>query len=302
MIYFKLVLTAFFWAAVFHLGKYAITYISPLSAAAWRFLLATVFLLPYFLWQSRPDIAALRRNLWPLLAMGVIGVFGFNAALFYGLRLTSPINGALIMAFNPATTALLAAMITGEKISVRQRTGFVISLVGVIVIISRGSLQHLLTLDVSTGDLLIFLANLCWATYTVIPRRFINGLPSMTITIATIAIGAAILTVTAQSVSGDMLMVHTWKLAASLIAIALFGAALAYIWWNQGILQIGSGRVSIFINLVPMFTVLIGVVLGQMPSAAQWLGALLVICGVIVTVYNRDAMRAGSNAVARDGR
>src|SRR5690348_9979674 len=109
MIYLRLVLTAFFWATVFHLGKYAINYMSPLSVAAWRFVAAALMLLPIIFWRHRPDYAALRRNAWPLLAMGVIGVFGFNTSLFYGLQHTSPVNASLIMATNPAITALLAA-------------------------------------------------------------------------------------------------------------------------------------------------------------------------------------------------
>ncbi len=298
MIYFQLVLTAFFWAAVFHLGKYAIHFMSPLSVAAWRFVLAALLLLPIVVWRGQPDTAALRRNAWPLLAMGIIGVFGFNTALFYGLRLTSPVNAALIMATNPAITALLAAFLSGEKISLRQRTGFAISLVGVIVIISQGSWQHLLALNFSTGDLLIFLGNLCWALYTVIPKRFIHNLQPMMITMSTIAIGAVVLTITAQLVSGDLLVVNTWQLAATIGAMALFGSVLAYVWWNQGISRIGSSRVSIFINLVPLFTVLIGIVLGQMPSAAQVFGALLVVSGVVTTVYGQNPALAGLTATA----
>lgn len=289
MIYFQLVLTAFFWATVFHLGKYAINFMSPLSVAAWRFVLAALLLVPMVVLRTKPDVTALRRNLWPLLVMGIIGVFGFNTALFYGLRLTSPVNGALIMAFNPAITALLSALISGEKISGRQRSGFVVSLIGVIVIVSQGSLHRLLTLSFSTGDILIFIGNLCWAMYTVIPRRFVRDVQPMMITLYTIAIGAVFLAVAAQSVSGDMFIMNTWQLVPAVIAMAFFGSVLAYIWWNQGIARIGASRVSIFINLVPMFTVLIGIALGQMPSSSQLLGAVLVIAGVVITVgYTRS--------------
>ncbi|HEX2584139.1 MAG TPA: DMT family transporter, partial [Steroidobacteraceae bacterium] len=199
MIYLQLVLTAIFWGAVFHLGKYAIGYMSPLSVAAWRFLLAAIMLLPIVFWRTRPDFSTVRRNALPLLAMGLIGVFGFNASLFYGLQQTSPVNASLIMATNPAITALLAAWLSGDKISLRQRWGFVISLVGVIVIVAHGSLHHLMTMTFSTGDMFIFIGNLCWASYTVIPKRFINNVQPMLITVTTITTGALALAISAES-------------------------------------------------------------------------------------------------------
>ena len=282
MIYLRLVLTAFFWATVFHLGKYAIGFMSPLSVAAWRFVLAVLLLLPVMVWRKQLNASTLRHNVWPLLAMGVIGVFGFNTALFYGLSQTSPVNASLIMATNPAIVALMAAILSREKISARQTMGFLLSLIGVVVIVSQGSLHHLRTLSFSRGDLFIFIGNLCWASYTVIPRRFINNMEPLMITLLTIGTGAAMLAGTAQIVSGDLLVFNSWQLILTIVAMALFGSVLAYIWWNQGIAELGAG-VAIFLNLVPMFTMLIGVVLGQIPSAPQLVGALLVIAGVVTT-------------------
>ena len=284
MIYFYLVLTTFFWAAVFHLGKYAINYMSPLSAAAWRFLLAGALLIPVVYFQKAWDGNAIRRNVWPILAMGVIGVFGFNASLFFGLKLTSPVNGGLIMGFNPAITALLTATMLGEKIQPRQWLGFAISLAGVVVIVCRGSLQQLLAMSFSMGDLLILLGCTCWALYSVIPKRFVKQLPTMLMTTSTIIVGAISLAIMAQLTAGDLFLVQSWPVIATVVAMSVFGSVLAYLWWNQGIARIGAARAAIFVNLVPLFTAAIGVALGQSLSGAQVVGALLVIAGVITTV------------------
>jgi drug/metabolite transporter (DMT)-like permease len=150
----------------------------------------------------------------------------------------------------------------------------------------------LLTLSFSKGDLIIFIGNLCWATYTVIPKRFINRLQPMLITVATITIGAVVLALTAQSVSGDLFVIADWQLVVSVTAMALFGSVLAYIWWNEGVARLGASRVSIFLNLVPMFTVLIAIALGELPSGAQLVGALFVITGVIVTVNGQTRPRS----------
>ncbi len=284
MTYFYLVLTTFFWAAVFHLGKYAINYMSPLSAAAWRFLVAGALLIPVVYVKKSWNGEAIRRNVWPLLTMGVVGVFGFNASLFFGLKLTSPVNGGLIMGFNPAITALLTAVIIGEKIRPRQWLGFAISLAGVVTIVCRGSLQRLLSMSFSAGDLLILLGCTCWALYSVIPKRFIKQLDTMSITTSTIIVGAIALTIMAQITADDLFTPQPWSVIATVIAMSIFGSVLAYIWWNQGIARIGASRAAIFVNLVPLFTAAIGVVLGQPLSSAQLIGAVLVIAGVITTV------------------
>jgi drug/metabolite transporter (DMT)-like permease len=284
MTYFYLALTTFFWAAVFHLGKYAVTYMSPLSVAAWRFLLAGVALAGYLYLQKGWDAQAVRSNIWPIMAMGVIGVFGFNVALFFGLQHTSSVNAALIMAFYPAMTAILSALLGGEKVKSRQLLGFAISLTGVVIIVSHGSLHNLLAMSFSAGDLLMLLACACFAAYGVIPKRFINNVPSLLLTTSTLVVGALMLAVTADVVADDLFVMPSLPVATAVVAMALFGSVLAYLWWNQSIARLGATRAAIFINLVPVFTTLIGVALGQPVSVAQVVGAALVITGVVTTM------------------
>ena len=284
MTYLYLVLTTFFWAATFHLGKYAVAYMSPLSVGAWRFLIAGAVLAVYLCAKKEWDTQAVRRNLWGIIAMGVIGVFGFNVALFYGLTLTSSVNAALIMAFYPAMTAIMSSLLSGEKILPRQLLGFAISLSGVVVIVTHGSLHNLLTLSVSSGDLIMLVGCACFALYSVIPKRFVHNVPSLLLTASTIIVGALMLTLTASIVSNDLFIVPSTNVSLTIVAMALFGSVLAYMWWNQGIARIGATRAAIFGNLIPVFSSLIGVALGQSLSIAQLVGAALVITGVIATM------------------
>lgn len=284
MTYFYLILTTVFWAAVFHLGKYAVAYMSPLAVGAWRFLIAGAVLAVYVYLQKNWDAQAIRRNLWPIVAMGVIGVFGFNVALFIGLQHTSSVNAALIMAFYPAMTAILSTVLGGDRILPRQVLGLTISLTGVVVIVSHGSLHNLLTLSFSAGDLLMLLGCACFASYSVIPQRFIDNVPSMLLTTSTIVVGALMLGITAEIVSDDMFVLPNPGVSLAIVAMALFGSVLAYLWWNQGVARLGATRAAIFINLVPVFTSLMGVALGQALSIAQLIGAVLVIAGVVTTM------------------
>jgi len=280
-IYLKLVLTTFFWALVFHIGKYAVALMSPLSVGAWRFTVAAAVLLPMVALREGWSLPAVRRNALALLTMSAVGVFGFNVSLFYGLRMTSAVNGALIMAFNPALTVVLSALLNRELISRHQLAGLLLGLVGVIVVVSNGSWHMLATMSFSGGDMLVLLGSLSWSIYTVIPKRFVHGLSTMQITGSTIAGGAALMSACAALTAPDFLQPPSLPVAAAIAFMSLFGSVLAYLWWNQGIQKIGAASAAIFINLVPMFATLIGLLLGQQISTAQLCGAALVIVGVL---------------------
>lgn len=277
----KLGLTAFFWALMFHLGKYTVGFMSPESIGGWRFLLAGIVLLPLVQLREGLDWAGLRRNALPLLVMATVGIGGFNLSLFYGLRHTSPVNGALIIALCPALIALFSALLTGERISGRQVAGLGLGLAGVATVVSHGSLRALLALSFQRGDLLVLLAALCWAVYSTIPRRFIKGLAPLQITAGSIGMGGVLISLVANVTEPDFWSLPPLPVMAAIGVMSLLGSVLAYLWWNDGVRQVGPAKAAIFMNLVPVFATLIGVVLGQQIVLSQLAGAVLVVGGVL---------------------
>ena len=280
-IYLRLVLVTIFWALVFHIGKHAVAVVSPLFASAWRFTIAAAVLVPIISMREGWSLASLRRSAFGLLVMSVIGVFGFNISLFYGLRMTSAVNGALIMGFTPALTAGLSALINRESLSRQQLIGMTLGIAGVVVVVSKGSWHTLAAMSFSTGDLLVMLASLCFAVYPIIPKRFVHGMSAMQTTGGSIAGGAALMAAFAMIAAPDFLTPPPMPIAVGIVFMGVFGSAIAYLWWNQAVQRMGATSVAVFLNLVPIFTALIGVLLGQAISIAQLCGAALVITGVL---------------------
>lgn len=276
----KLGLTAFFWGLMFHLGKYAVGYLSPEVISGWRFLLAALVLVPLVGLREGLDWAGLRRHALPLVVMAVVGIGGFNIALFHGLRLTSPVNGALIMALCPALITVFSAALMRERVRGRQLAGLALGLAGVAVVVSQGSLSRLLALSIQRGDLFVLLAATCWAVYSTIPRRFIHGLPPLQVTVGTIALGGVLISLFADLTQPHFFRVPPAGVVVAVAAMSLLGSVLAYLWWNDGVKQVGAARAALFMNLVPVFAALIGVALGQAVSMAQLAGAVLVVGGV----------------------
>ncbi|MDE2595053.1 MAG: EamA family transporter [Burkholderiales bacterium] len=288
VVYLKLVLTAACWGGVFHAGRYAVHLMSPLAAGAWRFTLAALIFMPLVAWREGWALAAIKRNALVLGIMSAVGVFGFNIGMFFGLKSTSAVNGALIVAVTPALTAVLAALLNRRAPSVMQVIGLALGMAGVAMVVSHGSLDVLLSLQLSQGDAWVLLAAFCWAIYSVLPQRFIKGLSSLQVAGSTIIGGAVLMIGFGAKAAPDLLQVPPMGAMLGIVFMAVFGSVLAYMWWNDGIQVIGPAQAAIFMNFVPLFAALIGVLLGEHLAASQLLGAALVIGGVLSsTVLNK---------------
>lgn len=300
-IYVMLLFVSIFIGASFNLAAYAVHYFSAPAAAAWRFGLAACLILVLLFMKERLNLQALQSNWRLFIVLGILGVFGFNMMFFEGMKSTSPLNGSLIMATSPLVSTLLARWILKEPLNARQGTGIVISLLGVLLVITQGSWHVLSTLSFSRGDLLIMEGNLCWALYGVLNRRFIHGSSSLATTAYTMTVGAAGLLIFANS-GPDTLPLAAIPLTAwgAILFMALFTSVLGYLWWNEGIAQIGVSRTSIFFNLVPLVTMLLSIVSGAHITLVQMLGTAMVILGVVfATALSRRKSPASAPTLSR---
>ena len=285
-------LSTFFWGSNFNAGASVVADASPYVVATERFVFATIIIMIFMLLKDRTSIIALQKNWIAFIALGLLGITGFNLAFFIGLKTTSAINGSLIMATSPITTALLAAMIDKHKISLIQTVGMLISLFGVVIVVSNGLIMNLISLNFSSGDLIIMLGNLAWATYTVGSRKYIsNSTPLQTTTYTMLfgTIGILLFTVYNNNLLISLNNI-TIKNHLILVYMAVCGTVLAYLFWNFGIKEIGAANTAVFFNLVPVFTMILALFTGSVPNLLQISGALIVICGVILATGSYKTM------------
>lgn len=285
-------LSTFFWGSNFNAGASVVVDASPYVVATERFVFATIIIMIFMLLKDRTSIIALQKNWIAFIALGLLGITGFNLAFFIGLKTTSAINGSLIMATSPITTALLAAMIDKHKISLIQTVGMLISLFGVVIVVSNGSIMNLISLNFSSGDLIIMLGNLAWATYTVGSRKYIsNSTPLQTTTYTMLfgTIGILLFTVYNNNLLISLNNI-TIKNHLILVYMAVCGTVLAYLFWNFGIKEIGAANTAVLFNLVPVFTMILALFTGSVPNLLQISGALIVICGVILATGSYKTM------------
>ena len=271
--YLLVALTAVMWGANFNLAKPVLAELHPFVAGADRYLIAAAIMLAMtYLRGERVPL----RHARTYVILGIVGVFGFNLFFFLGMASTSPVNGALIMALNPLTTSLIAWAMLGDKPTQRQLLAFPVGIVGVaIVVLGAGAQVH-----VAIGDLFLMIANINWAFYNVLVKRQMpQDASSIASTAGIMSVGALALTAAAVC-SGASFTMPGFHAGSALIAMSVGGGVLAYLFWNIGIARLGAARAAVFLNLVPVASMLISAITGEPPTHVQLFGGALVIGAV----------------------
>jgi drug/metabolite transporter (DMT)-like permease len=286
-----LILATLFWAGNFVFGAAALgtddaAGVDPISLTWIRWTLALVPLALVAQLIEKPDWRAAFRHLPLMTVLGVLGITGFSLMLYYALQFTSPLNASLINAVNPALIVVLAAFLPAalqggrrEHLTWRSVLGILLGLVGVIIVITDGDVLALLRQGLNPGDLLMLGAILAWSVYTLVGRR-IHDVPPITST-AVQAAAAVVLLTPFLAINGLQWPDDAagWGAVGYIIVFPSIGA---YVLWNAATRRVPAATASIYINLMVVFTALIGLPFGYGISWVQVLGGLLVVAAVVL--------------------
>jgi len=283
--YLLLVLTILFWAGNFNLARAIHADVPPLGLSFWRWAVAALILLP-FAWSSMRAALPLARQHWRLvLALAVLGIAGFNSLVYVGLQTTTATNGVLLQSVTPITMILLAGLVLHEKSTLAQWAGIGVSLVGVLVIITKADWQVVQQLAFNRGDMWIVLATLDWSLYTVLLRKLPQGLRGTPILGFSISLGALVIfpLYVYESFTFQTMPV-TAVSVASVAYVAVFPSLLSYMFWNHATQKLGVNRTGQFSHLMPVFGILLAtLLLGERLQLFHALGMGLVAVGLILT-------------------
>jgi len=284
-----------FWASNFVFGALLITQFTAVELTFWRWFGAAPILVGLAIWLERPNWRAALAE-WKLhVLQGAVGMVGYTLFLYQALDTTTPVTAAVITAVNPALITIAAVIFLRERISRLGILGIVMSFVGVLLVVLLG--QNVATTGTSgdapgasgsapgiapgivPGDLLIIGAILLWTTYAIIGRGITT--PPITATaiqvVMSVLIMVPILAFTGFTATPDASGIF------GIIWIMIFPSALAYLLWNVSVEKIGAARTGIFLNVLPVFTALIAVILGAALGLWQVVGGAVVLLGVWLT-------------------
>ncbi len=285
MIYIKLLLTAFFWGGTFVAGRILKENVGPFSAAFLRFAVASILLLA-IVRKNEGCFPRLERSQWlPVVLLGLTGVFAYNAFFFKGLHLISAGRASLVIATSPVLIALFSTWFYGEKLNPVRIIGILLSMTGAMVVISKGNLAAVVNHGPGSGELMIFGCVLSWVAYSLIGKTVMNTISSL-VAVAYSAFAGTIFLLLPAWVEGMPGALSTYSLPewASIIYLGLFGTVIGFVWYYEGIRQIGPLRAGLFINFVPVSAIILAFLILSEPVTASLLtGAGLVVTGVCLT-------------------
>ncbi len=284
-VFLLLIFATMIWGIGFPISKLGIEYIPPFTFAFLRFLITSILFSVIIALKYKHILKDIKENFFLLSLMALSGYTAYNFFYLYSLKMTLVSNSALIVAFNPVLTTLIAALVLKEKINPAMIAGVIISLLGVIFIISHGSLETIEKLEFNTGDLFMIVATFLWAVYSVAGKIAMRKLPFIEVTAISTILGTIYLIPFALLESGNKnLLSYPLSAWASVLYMSIFATFFAFSVWYKGVERFGAAKTSIFVNLVPVFGAAASFVfLHEKIVSSAIIGGVLVIIGVLIT-------------------
>lgn len=278
-----LALPPLFWAGNFIVGRAMRDTVPPMALSFYRWVIALICLLP-FAWPAfKRDVRHYWALRWTVLGVSLTGVAAFNVLVYIGLQSTSAANGMLLNSFIPLLIAALGALFYHERLKLGQWSGMLLSLCGVFIIVSHGSWQALVSLSVARGDLIVFIATVCWAFYTLWLRQIPAAIDRRGLMLVQILIGLVVLLplYVWEWQQGNVAHWNTYSLLA-VGYVGIFPSVVAFMLYGAGVMRVGAAKAGLFIHLIPFFGALLSVVvLREALHLYQLVGMLAILSGVV---------------------
>ena len=285
--YLLLCLTSLFWSLNLIIGKVLAGAVPPATLSFLRWFPAFFFFLIYYR-KNLGDLYQLIRA-YPLLIL-FLGATGYSLnslTVYAGVAYSTTINISFINAFNPVLIAVAGFIMYRYEVSGRQALGFLVSLIGVTIIIFRGEFSRLLALQINIGDLFMLISICFWSIHTVVYKKKAHHINPQKIFLLMMMAGL-IVTLPIALVEG---YVKNWvwvyeirpKHIAAILALTIFPSVLALLFWNYALTKISANKVAIFQYLIPVYTTIISIIfLGERLQVFHISGGILILVGVLL--------------------
>lgn len=282
------------WAGNAVVGRMVNTLVPPITLNFLRWAIALLILLPMAGLIYRPG-----SGLWShwkrFAVLGLLGVGLYNALQYLALQSSTPINVTLVAGSMPVWMLLIGRLFFGAAVTRRQVIGALLSIAGVLLVLSRGEWRQLLALRLVPGDIFMILATIAWSIYSWLLaqpnkdpeaiRRDWSAFLLAQVTFGVIWSGA--FASGEWLIADDLQVSWGWPLAVALLYVAAGPAIIAFRCWGEGVRRVGPGIAAFFSNLTPLFAALMSsAFLGEMPQAFHALAFALIVGGIVLSSRN----------------
>jgi drug/metabolite transporter (DMT)-like permease len=275
----------FLWSVNMVIASGIKGHIPPVGLAFWRWTIACVALAPFALRSSLKNKSALLQNKGYLIVTAILGITIFNTILYFAGKTTSAVNLSLIAISIPIFIVAISRVAFKEKISAVKLVGITTIITGVLVLITKGSVQSLLEINFNIGDLLMLLGCFFFASYSILVRFKPKDIPSKVFLFTIFIIGTILLL---PFYILEHLYYNQVKFDATTIYattyVGICASLISYYLWNESIGLIGTSKTALIYYLIPVFSgILAYFFLGQAIVLTQIISMIIIITGLLLT-------------------
>ncbi|MGB6054016.1 MAG: DMT family transporter [Burkholderiaceae bacterium] len=268
------------WAGNTVVSKMAAGVIEPAAISFYRWLLAAAVMTPFLLRPAWRNRAAIRPQLPRLLALALLGMVLYQSLAYFAAETTSATNMGIIASTMPLLTLLLSGLLLHEAPTAATVGGGLLSFAGLVLLIGQGEPALLLRHGIGLGDGLMLLATLAYAAYGVLLRKWPMPVPTWQMLYV-------------QVLAAVVLLLPGWWLAppspitaASLPLVLYAGIAASIVsafLWMEGVAGLGAARAAMYMNLLPLLTAAIAIVLlSEQLHGYHLAGGAITLAGVLL--------------------
>jgi drug/metabolite transporter (DMT)-like permease len=286
--YFYAIGATVIWSGNFIVARGLNESIPPISLAFWRWVVATLVLLPFALKPLISEWVAIKKNLPYLSITSLLGITVFNTLIYVAGQTTTVINLSLIAISCPIFIIIMVRFIYKELITLNKSIGIVVITTGVVLLITEGSLSRLLNISFAIGDVWMLAASIIFAFYSVLLKLKPKELSILAFQLSTFLLGLIFLlpffiweTLTFPAV------IFEPKIVYSILYVGIFASLTAFVLWNKAILVIGPSRAGMIYYTLPLFSGLVAYTfLNEEINRIHFYSALLILSGIFMA--NRE--------------
>ncbi len=291
--YILLILTTLFWSGNFVVGKAASTYeIPPFSLNFFRWLFAGLILLPFTLNEIIKKKNYILENIGFFIILGITSITIFNSTVYYSLYYMQVISGVLMISTIPVWIMFISSILGIEKTNKFQIFGVILSLLGVLFIITKSDLDVIKNLAFNRGDLIMASGMFAWALYSALLKKKTYEISQITLLEVVIITGLIFLIpiYLLEMTFGNQIVLGK-PFILTLSYVVLFPGLASFFFWIKGISIIGANRAGVFLHLMPVFGSIMAIFFfNEKFMFYHLLGAIFIIAGI--TLSNRKIKNA----------
>ena len=281
-----LTFAALFWSGNFIIGKFATLFeVPPLTLNFLRWVKVWIILIPFTIKEILAKKNYIKENSFAIGIMGILSISTFNSVVYFALNFTQVINAVLMLAAIPPMIIIFSSLMKIEKTNIFQLSGLFLSIFGVATIISNADIQKIISLSFNKGDIWMLVCVLSWSLYSTLLKKNKFQLSQFSLIQIMVTVGLIFLVpqfLYEKSIGLDMKINKASILI--LFYVVIFPAIAAYYCWQKAIELIGPNRSSMFIQLMPLFSAIMAIIIFKEKfQLFHFIGASFIISGIYLS-------------------